>query len=51
MLVLTGHQFIFSSSNKEIFVLHKLVDVVEKENEKGSSSASRVAKYVNLVNS
>lgn len=35
MLVLTGHQFIFSSSNKEIFVLHKLVDVVEKENEKG----------------
>ena len=35
MLVLTGHQFIFSSGGKEIFVLHKMVDNVEKENEKG----------------
>ena len=35
MLVLTGHQFIFSSPKKEIFVLHKLVDLVEKESEKG----------------
>jgi len=35
LLVLTGHQFIFSSGSREIFVLHKMVDNVEKENEKG----------------